>query len=338
MKNEKAALKINRRTFIAGSLASLAMMAAPKRLRAATLTPLSARMDFAPWGVQAAMYLAQSKGWFTAAGLNVDIQDGRGSGNTLQLVNAGQVDIGQVQLGLVPQAIVKSAKVRAFAGFGRATDLAAIVDVNSPFHKVADLKGKRIVCFAGSPWAPFIDFWLAQGGLDRTSVELMMVDATALWSTYTTGRADAILSTGPSIIPPAQAVRPSRAILASDAGVNFPSYGLIASDTTVATRGEDLTALVKTQQQAWQYLKDGHAEEGADAMIQLRPNARLVKEVLVRQIQMTIDTFNTPATAGKPIGWQAESDWQAALKTMKEANALTKDVALSDIYTNQFIV
>ena len=62
---------------------------------------LSVRLDFSPWGVQAAMHLAKNKGWFKDAGLDVDIQDGRGSGNTIQLVNAGQVDVGQVQVGLV---------------------------------------------------------------------------------------------------------------------------------------------------------------------------------------------------------------------------------------------
>jgi hypothetical protein len=52
---------------------------------------LSVRLDFSPWGVQAAMHLAQNRGWFKEAKLDVDIQDGRGSGNTIQLVNAGQV-------------------------------------------------------------------------------------------------------------------------------------------------------------------------------------------------------------------------------------------------------
>ena len=58
------------------------------------LDKLSVRLDFSPWGVQAAMHLAQNKGWFKAAGLDVDIQDGRGSGSTIQLVNAGQADVG----------------------------------------------------------------------------------------------------------------------------------------------------------------------------------------------------------------------------------------------------
>ena len=48
---------------------------------------LSVRLDFSPWGGQAAMHLAQNKGWFKEAKLDVDIQDGRGSGNTIQLVD-----------------------------------------------------------------------------------------------------------------------------------------------------------------------------------------------------------------------------------------------------------
>src|ERR1700710_1707116 len=70
---------------------------------------LSVRLDFSPWGVQAAMHLAQNRGWFKEAKLDVDIQDGRGSGNTIQLVNAGQADVGQVQVGLVGSARAKGA-------------------------------------------------------------------------------------------------------------------------------------------------------------------------------------------------------------------------------------
>ena len=334
MKMGKSMAEISRRKFLGVAMGAIA---APAVVRAQGLQRMAVRMDFAPWGVHAAIHLANIKGWFKEVGLDVDVQDGRGSGNTLQLVNAGQVDVGQVQLGLVPQARVKSAKVRAIAGFGRATDLAAVVDRNSTLKTVTDFKGKKIVCFAASPWAPFIDYWLAQGGLDRSSVELMLVDPAALWSTYTTGRADAILSTGPSIIPPAEAIRPSRAILASDAGVNFPSYGLIAADKTLAQRADALTALVKTQQRAWAYLRDGNIEEGAEAMIQQRPNAKLIKEILVSQISMTLDTFATSSTKDKPIGWQSDEDWNAALSTMKDSGALATDIPLTEIFTNDFV-
>ena len=76
---------------------------------AAAQEKMSVRLDFAPWGVQAAMHLANQNGMFKAAGLEVDVQDGRGSGNTIQLVNAGQVDVGQVQVGLLGAARAQGA-------------------------------------------------------------------------------------------------------------------------------------------------------------------------------------------------------------------------------------
>jgi NitT/TauT family transport system substrate-binding protein len=36
---------------------------------------LTVRLDFSPWGFQAAMHLAKEKGWFADAGLDVDIQE-----------------------------------------------------------------------------------------------------------------------------------------------------------------------------------------------------------------------------------------------------------------------
>src|SRR5258708_12266499 len=144
---------------------------------------LSVRLDFSPWGVQAAMHLAQNQGWFKQANLDVDIQDGRGSGNTIQLVNAGQADVGQVQVGLVGSARAKGATIRSIATFQRRTDLCILVDKDSPMAKVADLRGKTVVVFAASPWSPFIDTYLKFGGLSRDDLKVDVVDAAALWGT-----------------------------------------------------------------------------------------------------------------------------------------------------------
>src|SRR6202048_200879 len=89
---------------------------------------LSVRLDFSPWGVQAAMHLAQNKGWFKEANLDVDIQDGRGSGNTIQLVNAGQADVGPGQGGLVGAHRAKGAAIRSIAAFPRRTDPCILFD------------------------------------------------------------------------------------------------------------------------------------------------------------------------------------------------------------------
>ena len=297
---------------------------------------LTLRLDFSPWGVQAAMHLADARGWFREAGLSVEVQDGRGSGNTLQLVNAGQADVGQIQVGLIAQAREQGATVRSFAGFGRRTDLSVLVDRDSPIRRVQDFRGRSLVVFAASPWAPFIDSWLRAGGLDRTSVNVMFVDPAALWGTYTARRADGLMSTTPSALPVAERQRPSKAINAEDAGIAFPSYGLIATEATIRGRGPTLRRLVETQQRAWAALKE-NPDDGVEAMVRQRPDARLDRGVLREQIRLTLDFFDTPATRGRPIGWQAEEDWTTALRALEAAGAVRPGWRADSYFTNELV-
>ena len=297
---------------------------------------LSVRLDFSPWGSQAAMHLAQNKGWFKEANLDVDIQDGRGSGNTIQLVNAGQADVGQVQVGLVGSARAKGATIRSIATFQRRTDLCVLIDKDSPMNRVADLRGKTVVVFAASPWAPFIDNYLKSGGLSRNDLKVDVVDPAALWGTYIAKRADGLMSTTGSALPIAEASRPSKCLLASDAGISFPSYGLVAREDTIASKGAALRRLVQIEQRAWEQLRK-NPEDGVKAMIAERPDARLDPVILLNQIKLTLDYFDTPATKGKPIGWQAREDWEAALKSMEAAGVVAPGWNVSDYYTNALV-
>jgi NitT/TauT family transport system substrate-binding protein len=327
-------MTVSRRTAL-GTAGAAATLALP-RIARAQQERLSVRLDFSPWGVQAAMHLAEVRGWFREAGLTVDVQDGRGSGNTLQLVNAGQADVGQIQVGLIAQAREQGATLRAFAGFGRRTDLSVLVDRDSPIQRVQDFRGKSVVVFAASPWAPFIDAWLRAGGLDRNTVNVMFVDPAALWGTYTAKRADGLMSTTPSAIPVAERPRPSKAIQAEDAGIAFPSYGLVATEATIRARGPALKRLVETQQRAWAELKE-KPDEGVEAMVRQRPDARLDRTVIREQIRLTIEFFDTPATRGRPIGWQAEADWTAALRSLEAAGAIRAGWNAQNYFTNEFI-
>jgi NitT/TauT family transport system substrate-binding protein len=325
-----------RRVFLSTLMLLSVVAAADGVSPASAQDKLSVRLDFSPWGVQAAMHLAQNKGWFKEANLDVDIQDGRGSGNTIQLVNAGQADVGQVQVGLVGSARAKGATIRSIATFQRRTDLCILVDKDSPMARVADLRGKTVVVFAASPWAPFIDTYLKSGGLSRDDLKVDVVDPAALWGTYIAKRADGLMSTVGSALPIAEQPRPSKCLLASDANITFPSYGLVAREDTIASKGAALHRLIQVEQRAWQHLRT-NPEDGVKAMIAERPDARLDPTILLNQIKLTLDYFDTPATQGKPIGWQAREDWEAALKSMEGAGVVNAGWNAADYYTNALV-
>ena len=322
---------ITRRLALAGAGA----LALPHIARAAD--KLTVKLDFLPWGLHAGMHLANVNGWFKEAGLEVDAQDGRGSANTLQLVNAGQFDVGQIQVGLLSQAAASGAKLKAFAGFMRATDLSVMVSKESGLTKVADFRGKTIVVFAASPWAPFVDLWLKAGGLSRDTVTMMFVDPSALFGTYTSGRADGLMSVLGAALPVAEKAQPSRAIMASDAGIYFPSYGLVATDSVLQSKRDALGRLVKVQQRVWAWLRDGHLDDGVAAMQAQRPDARLDPDILREQLRLCLTTFDTPATQGKPIGWQSEADWEGGIATQVAAGVVKPGLKATDFFTNEFI-
>jgi NitT/TauT family transport system permease protein len=115
--------------------------------------------------------------------------------------------------------------------------------------RVADLRGKTVVVFAASPWPPFSDVYLRSGGLTRDDVQVDVVDAAALFGTYVAKRADGTMSTIGSALPIAEALRPSKCLLASDAGIAFLSYGLVAREDTIA-KGAALRRPIEVEQRA----------------------------------------------------------------------------------------
>src|ERR1700757_2218485 len=114
MSGSKNTAGLTRRVLLGGVAAAPFVL---RSGRALADEPLSVRVDFAPWGVQSALHLSMAKGWFKEDGLNVDLQDGTGSLNTINLVAAGNVDVGLVQLGLLAIARSKGLPVTSFAGF-----------------------------------------------------------------------------------------------------------------------------------------------------------------------------------------------------------------------------
>ncbi|MBT2304147.1 ABC transporter substrate-binding protein [Variovorax paradoxus] len=284
---------------------------------------LKVRLDWTPWGVHAAMHLAQQKGWFGAAGLDVQLEDGNGSVTTVQIVGAGdQFDLGHAALASMMIARDKGLPVKGVAVFARLSDVGLLVPQGAGIKGPKDLKGKKVAYTAGSLEAPFIDAFLAAGGLKKGDVELINVDAAGKAATYAAGRADAAFSTIPFFLPVVSQTRPSEAIRFADYNLNMPSFGLFASEAKIASKREAIAKFASVTAAAWQYVYSGHEEEAVDAIVAQRPQAKLDKKVLRGQIDALRGFFQLPAPAGQPLGAPVAADWAAAVKTLGDAGLL----------------
>ena len=331
---------LTRRTVIAGALAAPFVMHGG---RAFADDALSVRVDFAPWGVQSALHLSLVKGWFKDDGLKVDLQDGTGTLNTINLVASGSVDVGLVQLGPMAIARAQGLPVTSFAGFLRKGDLAVMVDEKTGPKSAKELAGKKIVTFANSPWAPFVDVYLKRIGLGRgegsDKVNVAMLSPAAMVPTYVAGGADGFMSLKEFGLPFVEDARPARAFLAADVGIQFPSYGLVATDATLKKRRDAVARLAVNQARAWRYIFENpaHIDEAAQAIITNRPDKQLNFKVLRGQTALCQEFIDTENTKGKPLGWQSVEDWKDAIAVMKEVGQIKAELKPADCFTNDFI-
>jgi NitT/TauT family transport system substrate-binding protein len=297
---------------------------------------LKVRLDWTPWGAHAPIHLAMQKGWFKQAGLDVSVEDGNGSVTTVQLVGAGNFDVGHASLAPMMIARDKGLPVRAIANFARKNDIGLLVPRGGNIHTPKDLAGKKVIFTAGSLEAPFLDTFLAKGGLKREQVELLNVEASAKVPTYIAGRADGVFSTVPFVLPAVEASRASEAILFSDYGLQFPSFGLLSSEERIKSRGPALRRFASIVCGAWEYIVHGHEDEAVQAIIAQRPQAKLDPKVLRGQIEQLKGYFGTKASHGMPLGMMADADWAEGVKTMASVH-LIKPAAAKDFYTNELL-
>ena len=298
---------------------------------------LKVRLDWTPWGNQAPMHFAAQKELFKKYGLDVTLDDGNGSVSTVQIVGNGEYDVGHASLAPMVIARSKGLPLKAFAGFVQKNDIGLLVPADSNIRSPADLKGKKIAFTAGSLEAPFIDRFLAAGKLTRNDVELLNVSAAAKAGTYVSGGADGAFSSVPFFLPVVSSKRLSTSLNFADYGLQFPSFGLFATEKTLQTKAAALRRFASVVSGCWAYILNNHVDDGVQAILAARPQAKLDPDVLRKQIESIRGFSRTQATENQPFGVMAGSDWQTALQVLAEGGLLDQTVQSDEVFTNDLI-
>src|SRR5262249_17871918 len=111
--------------------------AAPPRLE-----PVILLLDWFPDGYHAPFYVAREKGYFREAGLEVDIKEGKGSGNVAQLVGTKNATFGVSEGAAEAKAIGQDVPVGVVAGVFRRSPLGLSYIRESGINAPKDLEGK----------------------------------------------------------------------------------------------------------------------------------------------------------------------------------------------------
>jgi NitT/TauT family transport system substrate-binding protein len=299
------------------SLAGLALMSAlmASAAYAQDLTKITIRLAFIPGGIDAPFFVAKSKGYFEAEGLDVTIMDGTGSTDTIQAVGNGSVQMGNAGLGALAQAAAQAKFDNITAVFGLVQkDPSSIISLKgSGILKPKDIEGKRFATEAGNFSDGMIGAFAAVNGIDLDTIQIVITDNDR--QALLKGDVDFIngwanpdgdkVAAFNEIEPP---------ILFADYGVNLLGSSVIVRKDWLAANEEAVKGYLRA-------LTKGHADvlanpaEALDLFMENRPDAD--REAIGQEIEVMEKYRHTALTEGKPFGYVDPEDLKLTISLLE---------------------
>src|SRR5277367_4940313 len=172
--------RMSRRRFLKiSTLAAGALAFPPSPFRARATAPLkqvAMTLDWIYQGPHVGFLLAQEKGFYREAGLDVAFTPGKGSGSTAQLVASKATQIGFADGYVVGNSVCKGMALKTVGSIFRRNPCAIMLFADSAIKTPKDLEGKTIAISAGSAVTQQWPAFCKGAGIDVTKVQIVNVD------------------------------------------------------------------------------------------------------------------------------------------------------------------
>jgi NitT/TauT family transport system substrate-binding protein len=329
----------SRRSFLqrAGAAAGIAGAGLARPALAQTnLRNVTMTLDWVIQGPNGGFMVAQAKGFYREVGLNVEIGPGKGSGTTAQLVASKATQFGFADGYVVALGNSKGMNLRTVAAIYRKNPIAAIVLEDSAIKSPKDLEGKTIGIPAGGAqfqqWPAFV-----QGcKLDGSKIRVANVDPTGSPVALATGKFDAVAGYVNGHVPSIEirGRKKARLFWYADCGVTAVSNGIIVHNDLIKEDPELVRKFVAASLKGFLYGRT-HLDEMIEIVRKLSPT--IDPAIAKRETELTWDLWQTPNTAGKPLGWNSEKDWEDTVAVLKQFGGVTVPIEAKQNYTNEFV-
>lgn len=292
------------------------------------LINVSYRTGFTFGGWDTGMFVARDLGYYKAAGLNVTITPGLGSSSNVQLVATGKVEFANAAGAAVTEGVAKGAPIKMIGAYiqEQGAGIATIPAIKT----VSDMNGHTL---SGSAYDfTTLLFPAFKAATHLTNVPVANVNPAAIPQVLLTGSAEMMVADGWAEVPEMQ-VQGFKFNYFSYAkyGVNTMGTGEITSDSMLKEHPAEVKAFETASMQGWQYVYS-HPTQAAKLINKDVPAISLPIATAICKVMASF--AHTPASAGKPLGWMAASDWTQTVALLKQYGLITTDVPISSLYTN----
>jgi len=281
-----------KRSLVAGLGA--AMLAGAAAGPAAAADKVTLMLNWYVYGEHAPFYYGKEKGIYAKQGIDIDIQEGRGSAVTTQAVAANTATFGYVDVPTMMRAAIKGAPVVAVGVALQTCPMSAMGFADRNIRKPADIKGKTVATTPGDSMSQIWPLFLKKTGLKESEFKTVSGDATTKLNAVINGQADLLLgyvmdqsmkikdATGKDVYP----------IKFADYGINLVSSGIIVNKDTLKQHADMVRRFLAASTTAIEEASK-HPADAAQAILNANPKGGK-KETLTEGFQLTIPLYKDP--------------------------------------------
>ncbi|NVC92616.1 ABC transporter substrate-binding protein [Vibrio natriegens] len=279
------------------------------------------QLDWIPGGDKAPVFVGVQQGFFAAEDLDVTILGGKGSTDAITKVATGTADIGYADIvALMVAKANDNVPVKAvYSLFNKAPYAFYTLD-DSGVKSVQDVSGKTIVTSPFTSANVFLPIMLKKNGIDENSVKVLKADPGALNPMLITGQSDVMISWMTDRVKNSeqaeQAGKKLTVLPWYDAGLEFYSASVIASDKFMTENPDVVKRFVKAYAKAVEYTWANPEQSGADVNkmvpdvdpVQASDTIKSIRGLVMNEVSDKdgLGVF-TPARLSETWKWTAEA-------------------------------
>ncbi len=280
------------------------------------LNEVTVTLNWVPYGEHAPFYYGVEQGIFEDEGIDLTIQPGNGSGNTVQQVAQRNTDFGWADTPPLANGIGSGMPVRSVGVFLQTGPSSVEFFDDQGIAEPADLVGKTVAGTPGDAMYGTFPAWLELNGVDPADVTVVNVDAAGKIAALIEGRVDAIQGFHHDQAPTIenQTGKEVSALPFSDFGMNLLGTGLLAHEATIEGDPELVQAMVRATSKA--FLAASEDPEAAVAAMAADAEQAPEESVLAAQLEATIGLLNLEEAPAP--GVNTEQQWTDTLAFLTE--------------------
>ena len=286
-------------------------------------------------GDHAAYWVALDKGYYKAKGLDVTLENSKGSGDSIAKVDTGRADAGLADAAVVIASAARGTTVKTVGMVFDKTPLNVFSLKSKPLAKPKDLEGATLGAPPGDSQRQMFPAFAKVNGIDAAKVTWVNIEPAAKMAAVAEKRMDGVgdYSTGLPFYEKAAGAGNVVMMPWADFGFDMYSMSVMASAKTMKERPAVLKAFLEASYMGW---RDVMADPKGSMAIFKKRVPEIDVEIISQNMQLGVDLMKTERYAKNGIGWIDEKKMCDSVDLVNTYMGLPKKVECKDVYTKDF--